>query len=259
MVAGTWFNQDGLNLQFGTQKAIPEIAGDYLVYGENREVETYIPLVPTAWGLGNPQVLAPPTSLTYPSAPSPSLASSAGIQSLTTFMPLQITAPQSASGSALLLTNPQLFIERVELLCLKTVAPLTNTMTIGLVYTQPSTTANPNSTFLQVTPNAGAQIIGATTPLTLNAAVGTNGAYTLFTENTALGAAFDGGVPVATTGNSGAWVGVDMPLVTSSFTNAIGGQTLPESAWLSVLTSGAFTAGLLKMRIKYFLYGNINY
>ncbi len=44
MVAGTWTNQDGLYLQFGTQKAIPEIGGDYLAYGSNRIYEQYIPL-----------------------------------------------------------------------------------------------------------------------------------------------------------------------------------------------------------------------
>jgi len=257
MVAGSWYNQDGIVLQYGTQKTVPEIGGDYLYYGENREVEQYIPLVPTTWGTGGQAVLAPPTSLTFVGT---GTAAAAGIQSLTTIMPLQITAPQPASGSALTLSNPQLFIERVELLTLQTVAPTTNTMTVGLVTT---TVGSPSSTFTQVTPGTGAQLIGMTTPLTLNTAVGTMGDYTLFTTSGvanagAPGAAFGGtagtggGVPIATTGNGGAWVGANTPLVTNAIT------PLPTSAWISILTSGAFTAGLLKIRIKYFIYGAIN-
>jgi hypothetical protein len=258
MVAGYWVNNDGLSLQYGTQKAIPELGGDYLIYGENREIEQYIPLVPTNWGTGMPAVAAPPTSLTFPVA----------ANQTTTFMPLQITAPQSASGSAMSITNPQLFIERVELICLQTVAPTTNTMTIGLVTTQSQTVPG---NYIQITPNAGVQIIGATTPLTLNTAVGTVGDYTLFTTSGAAfagapGAAFGGtagtggGVPIATTGNGGAWIGNNVPLVTNTnFDPATSAQTLPQEAWISTLTSGAFTAGLFKLRVKYFIYGNINY
>lgn len=263
MVAGYWVNNDGLSLQYGTQKAVPELGGDYLIYGETREIEQYIPLVPTTWGSGGVAVAAPPTSLTFPSAGSQTTPQSVGIQSFTTMMPLQITAPQTASGSALLLTNPQLFIERVELVCLQTVAPTTNTMQIGLVIVDNQT---PPSSYVQVTPNAGVQIIGATTPLTLNTAVGTAGDYTQFTTNTAPGAAFGGtagtggGVPIATTGNAGAWVGTNVPLVTNTnFDPSTSAQALPQEAWISTLTSGAFTAGLFKLRIKYNIYGNINY
>lgn len=253
MVAGSWYNNDGLNLQYGTQKAVPEIGGDYLVYGETREIETYIPLVPTSWGLGNPPVAAPPTSLTFSGT---GTAAQAGIQSLTTMFPMQITAPQTAASSALSLTNPQLFIERIELVTLQTIAPTTNTMTVGLVSTNPG---NP-STFAQVTPNAGFQLIGtsAATGLTLNAAIATVGSYTLFAEAGVAGGIYGPGTWTATTGNGGAWLG-NVPLVTNTFTTQQGGQTLPESAWISVLTNGAFTAGLIKMRIRYNVYGNINY
>lgn len=262
MVAGYWVNNDGLSLQFGTQKAIPDMGGDYLVYGETREIEQYIPLVPTNWGLGMPAVAAPPTTLTFGSI-TQTTPQSVGIQSFTTMMPLQVTAPQTASGSALSITNPQLYIEKVELVCLQTVAPTTNTMTVGLVVAQNQSVPG---TYIQVTPNAGVQIIGATTPLTLNTAVGTAGCYTTFTTNTAPGAAFGGtggtggGVPVATTGNAGAWVGANVPLVTNTNFDPTGSaQSLPQEAWISTLTSGAFTSGLLKMRIKYCVYGNINY
>jgi hypothetical protein len=268
MVAGYWVNNDGLGLQYGTQKAVPELGGDYLIYGETREIEQYIPLVPTTWGSGGVAVAAPPASLTFPVAASQTTPQSVGIQSYTTMMPLQITTPQSASGSALLLTNPQLFIERVEIECLQTVAPTTNTMTVGLVIVDNQT---PPSNYVQVTPGTGAQIIGMTTPLTLNTAVGTMGCYTLFTTSGvanagAPGAAFGGtagtggGVPIATTGNGGAWVGANVPLVTNTnFDPSTSAQTLPQEAWISTLTSGAFTSGLLKLRIRYNVYGNINY
>lgn len=44
MVAGSWMNNDGLYLQYGTQKAVPEVAGDYMSYGANRVVELYLDL-----------------------------------------------------------------------------------------------------------------------------------------------------------------------------------------------------------------------
>jgi hypothetical protein len=44
MVGGTWLNPDGLFVQFGTNKAIPEVAGDYLSYGDTREIEATIVL-----------------------------------------------------------------------------------------------------------------------------------------------------------------------------------------------------------------------
>lgn len=38
-MAQNWTNNDGLFLQFGGDKAIPETAGDYLSYGANRVIE----------------------------------------------------------------------------------------------------------------------------------------------------------------------------------------------------------------------------
>lgn len=57
MVAGNWFNSDGLFVQFGTAKAVPTTMGDYLSYGETREIEFTVTLANTAAGattiLGN--------------------------------------------------------------------------------------------------------------------------------------------------------------------------------------------------------------
>src|ERR1700744_5692767 len=74
MVAGSWFNNDGLYIQYGTQKAVPETGGDYMSYGANRLIEVRIDLT--------------------------KLTSTAAVQSNTTFFP----APPAG----------QLFIEKVE-------------------------------------------------------------------------------------------------------------------------------------------------
>lgn len=39
MVGGNWLNPDGLFVQYGTSKAVPTTMGDYLSYGETREIE----------------------------------------------------------------------------------------------------------------------------------------------------------------------------------------------------------------------------
>jgi len=39
MSSGSWTNSDGLYLQFGTTKAVPEVGGDYVMYGPNRIAE----------------------------------------------------------------------------------------------------------------------------------------------------------------------------------------------------------------------------
>lgn len=44
MVGGSWLNSDGLYIQYGTTKAIPETAGDYLSYGATRLIEMTVDL-----------------------------------------------------------------------------------------------------------------------------------------------------------------------------------------------------------------------
>jgi hypothetical protein len=57
MAGGNWLNNDGLYVQYGTTKATPTTAGDYLSYGETREIELTVTLAGTAGGatsiLGN--------------------------------------------------------------------------------------------------------------------------------------------------------------------------------------------------------------
>jgi len=242
MTQGTWFNNDGLYLQYGTQKAIPELGGDFKSYGEWREVETYIGLAQTTWGAlgGMPPVPALPNGFTGTSTPI-----AAGIQSMTTLMPLQTTAipAAAASGNGLILSGTYLWISQVDLEVLVGANAGTGSATgltgIGLVVTNPGAP----STFVQATPNAGVQLVGATS----NAQMGAGKHYTWYSDGTAFGT---GSPPTA-----GSWLG-QVPLLTNAIT------PLPQSAWISALAtggtySGTTASGLLKLRVKYFIWGNI--
>lgn len=239
MSTGNWFNQDGLYLQYGTAKAVPEAGGDYLVYGETREIEQIIGLVPyqlTAAGLPIPAV---PTSFSGTTT-----AIAAGIQSLTTQFPLQQTAPvTTTTGGTLILSAPQIFIESVEVETLVTAAGGTS-ISVGLATASP---ASPSSSFVQVTPNAGVQLVNAL--LTANMAVGMKAVFTQ-PGSTGLLYSAASSSPIA---GGGTWVGINMPLVT----NAI--VPLPQSAYISTTASGTFTNGLIKLRVRYAIYGNIAY
>jgi hypothetical protein len=59
-------------------------------------------------------------------------------------------------------------------------------------------------------------------------------------------------IPGTLAAGGGDWVGVNMPLVTNAIT------PLPTSAWLSTIATGAYTNGLIKLRLRYTLYGTIN-
>lgn len=238
MVAGNWFNQDGLYIQYGTQKAVPEVAGDYLVYGETREIEHLIPLVPMAMGTGGLQVPAPPTTFSGTGS-----AIAAGIQSLTTQFPLQITPVTTVSGGVLTFTTTQLFIEQVELDTIIAAAGGTS-ISVGLV-TQPTPVAGTNSTFVQVSPNPGVQIINAATAA---AAMATSGMKTTWNLPGATG--IQGGV-ANTVAGGGTWLGT-VPIVGNAIT------PLPSNSYFSTIATGAFTNGLVKLRVRYTLYGNIS-
>lgn len=252
MSTGFWFNQDGLPLQFGTQKAIPEVGGDYLVYGDSREIETYICLGATSFGNGALQVPALPSSFSGTSTPI-----AAGIQSMTTLVPLQITAPVTVASSAGVLTlqNPQIIWDKIEVETL--VAANAGTggatgITIGLVGAENATQAgSSNGAFVQITPNAGTQIFNSL----LNAQMVSGAKITVLPDGTTLGTAL--GTSVV-----GDWMGHttkgnQIPLVTNSLT------PLPQNAWISAIAaggtySGASGGGLLKLRLFYTVYGVIN-
>lgn len=245
MVAGTWYNQDGLFLQYGTQKPVPEVGGDYLMYGENREIEVYIPLVPTQWGAGtnNPFVVgAAPTTF---SGTGNFLA--AGIQSPNTFVPLQGTLPTGLSSGTIILDKTQLFFETVEVETLVGATGGTS-LAVGLATTSQLPGA-PNATFVQVTPNAGVQLLNGL----LTANMATPGMRATFWTATASSGIIFGGTGFATAiAGNGAWLG-NVPLVTNNIT------PLPQNAWISSIATGTFTSGLVKLRLKYNIYGNISF
>jgi len=240
MVAGFWYNQDGLPLQYGTQKAIPEVGGDYLMYGENREVEFYVALVPTQFGNAMPQIPAAPTSFLGTGTPI-----QAGIQSLTTLMPLQLTAPNTG-GTSITFTATQIFIEQVETEVLIAATGGTS-LSIGLVTTSPG---SPSSSFVQVTPNGpNTHILNGQ----LIAQQNTVGFRTTYNQPGTHGFTWGNGTPGTLVAGGGDWVGINMPLVTNAIT------PLPTAAWFSAIASGTYTNGLIKVRVKYSLYGDISY
>jgi len=235
MVAGFWLNQDGLPLQFGTQKAIPEVGGDYLVYGETREIEQLIPLVPLANGVGGIQVPAPPTSFSGTSTPI-----AAGIQSLTDIVPLQITPVTTVSGGVITFTTSQLFFEQIEV---DTIIGATGgtSISVGLATINPATAA-----YVQVTPNAGVQLINGL----LIANIATSGQKVTWNLPGSTGIS-SGTAANNTIAGGGSWLG-SVPLVTNAIT------PLPSKAYISTIATGAFTSGLIKLRVRYTLYGNIS-
>lgn len=246
MSTGFWINNDGLPLQFGTQKVIPEMGGDYLMYGENRVIETMICLGATSFGTGAVQVPALPSSFSGTGAPI-----AAGIQSMTTLFPLQVTAPVTAANTSgvLTLSNPQIYIDQVDVECLVSAAAGTGSatgITVGLVTINPATGA-----FVQVTPNAGTQIIKSL----LNAQMVAGKHLSWYANGDIFGSAIG-------SSTAGDWVGtttngLQIPLVTNAIT------PLPQDAFISAIAaggtySGSGGGGLLKLRIRYGIYGTIN-
>lgn len=234
---GFWINKDGLPLQFGTDKAIADLGGDWLAYGEQRVYETFISLGAISWasGLQNPAL---------PSSFVGTNPATAGIVSLTTLFPLQQTAPVTASNSSGVInfTAPQLRIEQVDVDTLIAAAngggSGTGLTGVGLVTIDPST-----QLFVQVTPNAGVQFLGACA----NARMAAGSHYSFYAD----GSAFGTGTPPT----AGSWLGA-VPKVTNSIT------PVPFGAYVSAIASGGqFTqsgaGGLIKLRVRYAFYGNI--
>lgn len=235
---GFYINVDNLPIQIGPDKARVELGGDYTIYGENREIETYINLGNTSFGNGAVQNSALPSSFVGTGTPN-----AAGILGLTTLFPLQPTAPVTAADSNGLLTikAPQLYIDQIDLEVLVSANAGTGGAT-GLTGIGLATISNQQ--FVQVTPNAGVQLVGAAAIANLTAGKH----WTYFADGTVVGSS---NPPTA-----GSWLG-NVPLVTNAIT------PLPASAFISAIASGGtFTGasggGLLKMRIRYNYYGTIN-
>lgn len=206
MVGGSWQNLDGMFLQYGVQKAIPEQGGDYQLPGEVREIEVVV-------------------------ADLSSLTTSPLIQSFTTFFPevsgtqyvmieevktytdLAVTSGGSATlsvGLGYIGTSP-------------TYSTVTQTIN-GSTYTSsvPSVTSLSDTAFVNAMPLSNIQTLGSVNILNLTA--GSLSTY------------------------GGGYIG-----------NAI---TLPAAAHKSFVTAkygtAAFTAGTVRVRIRYRMYNAIS-
>ena len=254
MSTGNWLNQDGLYLQYGTQKAVPEVGGDYLAFGSTRELEVLISLGTFQNGV-NALTQAALPSLFQGTIASQTTTANTGIVSYTTMFPLQITPPvgmatsgiytasTGASTGVLTLPATQLFIDQVDLEVLVAANAGTGGATgltgIGLVIDLGGTTPS----WAQVTPNAGVQLVGAIS----NAQMGNNKKYTFYPDGSTAGSSSP---PTA-----GSWLG-NVPLCTNT--------TLPPYALISAIAaggtySGSAGGGLLKLRVRYTMYGSISY
>jgi hypothetical protein len=292
MVAGNWLNYDGLYLQYGTQKAVPELGGDYSVYGSTRELEVMISLGATVFGqpTGNVATAALPT-LFQGTIASQTVASNTGIVSYTTLFPLQPTAPigmsttgiftasAGAANGILNIINPQMFIEQIELTTLVAANNSTNSSTgltgIGLVIPVSNQTSSVTApSWAQVTPNAGLQLMQAVTnaEMTPSATVPSKWVFWpgLAGGSTQMAVAEFKTPATSTTTypTAGVWLG-NVPLTTLSETYLPG--SLPNNAYISAIVStggtpgavntgytGANEGGLLKLRVRYYWYGSIN-
>ncbi len=258
MVAGNWLNNDGLWLQFGTTKAVPELAGDYQMYGPWRELEAFI--APAATSFGSPAGQANSTAL--PSSfqgtvASQTAAANTGVISYTTFMPLQPTAPiTAATGSVLSFVNPQLWIDQIDLETFVVWSAgggsCTGLTGVGLVVALPVTPSGGAAAWAQVTPNAGVQLLGATTIANSMLALGRH--WTFFADGTMINLLSPPATPIDTNYPvAGSWLG-NVPLTTLSESFLPGG--LPNNAYISAIVSGgqmtqATAGGLSSLRIKY--------
>jgi hypothetical protein len=249
MTTGYWINQDGLPLQFGTAKAQTAQGGDYLVFGETREFEQLINLVPLAMGAGGVQIPAPPTTFSGTSTPI-----AAGIQQLTNIIPLQTTAPVLAASSSLItFTAPQIFFESVEV---ETIIPAVGgtSINVGLVSTVVQNSGQSQTAgYVQIAPNAGVQLINGLT----TANMGTIGYKAIFTQSGSTGMLYSAsnGSPIA---GGGSWIGTNIPVPTNTIYGNNGAATvIPSKAYVSTIATGPFTSGLVKLRLRYTIVGNI--
>lgn len=247
MSSGDWLNNDGLHLQFGTTKALPEIAGDYVMYGDQREIEVYLNLAANTVVAGGNVLpgLLQTTSLTFGS--STTTAAAAGIISDTVLFPLQTTT-NTLTGTVGGINTPQLFLEAIEVV---TLIPMTasgaTAVNLGLVTAQTGQASGPPTWWVQVAPNAGLQLLSGM----VNASFTTVGQKVIYFPTTQ--------IPVAAAANQGVWLAAGNVPLTTTKVDASASSALAQSAFLSAAAvGGTYTGGLLKIRIRYSYFGLIN-
>lgn len=205
MVGGSWQNQDGMFLQYGTQKAIPDQGGDYLSYGQTRLVEVVIPDM---------------TALTTLPL----------VQSYTTLFPavngtqyIMVESVEQFTDTAVTGSGSTLSVGLGFIPAAPTYSTVTQTIN-GTSYTSsvPSVTAVSNTAFINAMPTTVMATLGSVN--TLNIAASSLSTY------------------------GGGYIG-----------NAI---TLPANTHQILVTAlyatAAFTAGAVRIRIRYRTYNVIN-
>jgi hypothetical protein len=288
MVAGSWYNADGLYLTYGTGKPVPDLGGSYLAYGETRIIEAYVSLAATTFGNpttgSNVQVGALPSSFVGNSSAAIGAlqALSAGIQSLNTMVPLQTIAPivSATAGQGLLLNQENIWWDRIEFETLVPSNTGSGTVAVGLTgiglvgsLSQGATTLTGGiAQFVQITPQTGLQIMGSVP----SAAMSANSKVTFWPSGSTGSATNNSMLPNASTTTAAflsntivgpIWMG-NLPLVTNGQTNP--SWTSPQNpsgvipwGYISAIASGgqytgSTAAGLVKVRIFWNKYGTIN-
>jgi hypothetical protein len=271
MVSGNWLNQDGLYLQYGVTKAVPEVAGDYLAYGDTREIALTLNLCAPGTGStlynGTSNLVnsysgycAQSTGGTVFQGNPQNTSFWTGIPSFNTKFPLQIATPTLSTtnvfgntGTGTIFSTTQIVVEAIDVYTIigMTATGSATSISLGLVTEYPFVSPSTQPTFTQVTPNAAVQILN-TLP---NAAFTTSGQRVTTSS---------GSVAVGTTGISstgvGSWIG-QVPLCTNT---ALPNGSLPTNAYFSLFANGGYyalnpsTAGLIEVRIKYHIVGQIS-
>lgn len=254
MVGGQWTNADGLPLNFGVNKALPELAGDYLAYGETRVLEAYITYGQTYWGqTGSSPIIPVMANSTFNGTGTPQTA---GIISLTYDFPLQVakvgtggTAGFAATSGTLAVNNTQIWVDEMSFEVLSPFTGTANAFGIGLVMWNASSSiwqiVLPNGSgsgipnhFLQVTTIGNLATAGQRWTWNSDAAAAPWGS-TSSSAPTVPAAAWLGNLPQAPT-NTGA---------TSN--------TVAYLAAMATAAPNSTSSGLAKFRLKYNIYGNI--
>lgn len=278
MVAGQWTNLDGLPLNFGTSKAVPEMGGDYMTYGESRVAEFYVTYGQAVWGTGSvpavPALGVGPWSAGISTVTNATNPANIGVVSQTLLWPLQTTVASGAGSAAqtgfvttsstLNLVCSQLFVEQMEFEVLSNFNGTTG-FSVGLAAWNPV-----SANFGIVSPNVNGSLTVPQHFFSVSSAVmanftagykvvyGPGGMMYNFVPGVGTNAASASCPTVVLT--AGQQLG-NISATTGIFSGAAQVTTnIPSQAFIvavSTAAMGSTAAGLAKVRLKYYVYGNI--
>jgi len=273
MVAGQWTNLDGLPLNFGITKAVPELGGDYVAYGESRVAEFYITYGQAVWGTGSVPAFnamgVGPWSAGISTVTNATNPANIGVVSQTLLWPLQTTTASGAgslaqtgfvtTSSTINLVCSQLFVEQMEIEALSSFNGTTG-FSVGLAAWNPV-----SQNFGIVSPNVNGSLTVPQHFFSVSSAVMANmtaGFKAVYGPNGLMyagqGLASASCPTVVIT--AGQQLG-NISAVTGIFSGAAQVTTnIPSQAFIvavSTAAMGSTAAGLAKVRLKYYVYGNI--